>query len=460
MSSTKQCVAARGLVCAWLAVWLTVLSAGRVVAQPPQGPTSQPVVAAEIVQRNLAMEQTFVGTVVPKRTSQVGSPVEGRVIELCVEEGDHVAKGARLAQLRTESLEIELASAKAELELLQRELERLKVAGPKEIAQAEARRLAAEALKKYTESRRQRGKSLSTERVISVDELAELDSAAVAALNVYEERSTGWELAVATWPIDVASAEAKIRVQLETIRGLEDDIAEHTILAPFDGYVAEEHTEIGQWIAKGGPVAEVVELVEVDIELPVLETYVWRLQVRTKEQPGTKTLAVQIEALPGEVFEGEVVSIVPQANLSARTFPVNVRLTNRSGPNGVLLKPGMFARVTLPVQEVPDAVLVPKDALVLGQGTKTIWVIRPAKDFKQSGLGAAAPVAVTTGESTGEWIQVRPLAPEGKALLQPGGLVIVEGNERVKPKLPVRVIKTLRYAEQKTHPPGHTGADR
>jgi len=468
MPSTKRCVAVRGAshawlgtLCAWLTVCLAVFSTGRAVAQkPPQGPVSQSVVAAEIVRRDLPIKQTFVGTVVPRRVSQVGSPVEGRVIELSCEEGDYVAKGAKLAQLRTESLEIDLASANAELELLQRELERLKGAGPKEIAQAEARKLAAEALKKLTDSRRERGRSLSTDGVISVDELAELDSMAVGALKVYEERTTGWELAKATLPIDVVRAEAKIRVQRETIRGLEDDIAEHTILAPFDGYVAEEHTEIGQWIAEGGLVAEVVELVEVDVELPVLETFVSQLRVRTKEQAGTGTVAVEIEALPRETFEGDVVSIVPKANLSARTFPVNVRLTNRSGPHGVLLMPGMFARVTLPLSTIPDALLVPKDALVLGQGTKTIWTIQPAKDFKQSGVGSAAPVSVVTGESSDAWIQVRPFTPEGKALLRPGGLVIVEGNERVKPTLPVRVIETLRYSEQATSPPGRTGPAR
>lgn len=466
MPSTKRCVAVRGachawlgFCCAWLAVWLNVLSTGRAVAQgPPQGPVSQPVVAAEIVRRDLPIKQTFVGTVVPRRVSQVGSPVEGRVIELSCEEGDYVTKGSKLAQLRTESLEIDLASANAELELLQAELERLEVAGPEEIKQAKARITAAEALMALTKSRRDRGANLST--VISKDELDELASAFLGASSVLEERTIGWELAKATLPIDVTSAKAKVRMQEEKIRGLKDDIAEHTTLAPFDGYVAEEHTEVGQWIAKGGLVAEVVEVVEVDVELPVLETYVAQLRVRTKERAGTGTLAVEIEALPGETFEGDVVSIVPKANLSARTFPVNVRLKNRSGPNGVLLRPGMFARVTLPLSTIPDAVLVPKDALVLGQGTKTIWTIQPKSDFEKSRVGSAAPVSVATGESSDEWIQVRPLAPEGKALLQPGGLVIVEGNERVEPTLPVRVIETLRYSEQETSPSGHGGPDR
>ncbi|OHB81865.1 MAG: hypothetical protein A2V98_04350, partial [Planctomycetes bacterium RBG_16_64_12] len=438
MPSTEPWIAVRavagawfGFCCRWSAVWLIVLCACEAVAQgPPGAPPSQPVVAAEIVQRSLAIDQTFVGTVVAKRTSQVGSPVEGRVIDLLVEEGEPVQQGDKLAQLRTESLEIELAAAQAELGLLKQELERFEVAGPKEIAQAKARMLAAEALKGLTKARVDRSEPLLASRAISKDDLEEMVSAATGALQVHEERTVGWELAVATLPMDIAQAQSKIQVQEETIRLLEDDIAEHTILAPFDGYVSQEHTEVGQWIAKGGLVVEVVELGEVDVQLPVLETYVSQLRVRAKDRPGTTTRRVEIGALPGVEFQGEVVAIVPKADLNARTFPVNVRVTNRMGPNGVLLKPGMFARVTLPVLEIPDAVLVPKDALVLGEGSKIVWAVLPEADFKRSGQGRAVPIPVTTGESDKGWIQVGPLGQDGQNLLRPGGLVVVEGNER------------------------------
>lgn len=429
--------------------WLTVLPAGRAVAQgPPGGLRSQPVVAAEIVRQPLALEQTFVGTVVPKRISLVGSTVEARVIELFVEEGDHVKKGDKLAQLRTESLKIELAAAEAELQLLEHELERLKVAGPKEIEQAKARMAAAEALKDFTRARADRSTPLLANRTIAKDDLEEILSTATGALEIHKERTAGWELAEATYPIDVARAESKIEVQEDKIRGLKDDIAEHTILAPFDGYVSEEHTEVGQWIAKGGLVFEVVELAEVDIELPVLETYVPRLRVRTKDQPGTKTLHVEIGALPGFDLEGEVVSIVPKADLSARTFPVSVRVPNPPvGPDDVLLKPGMFARVTLPLGELPGVVLVPKDALVLHEdGTKEVWVIRPEADYKQSRLGRAVKIRVALGESDEGWIQVQRFDADQPDLLRPGELVVVEGNERVNPKLPVGVVKTLTYS--------------
>jgi len=47
-----------------------------------------PVSVAPVVEREIAAGQTFVGTVRPVRRSTIGSAVDGRVIEVMVEEGD------------------------------------------------------------------------------------------------------------------------------------------------------------------------------------------------------------------------------------------------------------------------------------------------------------------------------------------------------------------------------------
>ncbi len=416
------------------------------------GPPSQPVKAAEIYQHRLKVERAFVGTVIPTRVSQVSSTVQSRVIEMFVEAGDRVKKGDKLAQLRTRTFQIELEVAKAELKLLDHELRRLNVALPKELKQAQARMMAAEALKDFTKARLGRNQTLSSDHVISKDALDEIISTTTGALKLFEERTIGWELAEATMPIDINRAEARLKVQEEKIARLEDDIAEHTILAPFDGYVTKEYTEVGQWIAMGDPVVEVIEVnkdSEVEIQIPVSESYISHLKVRSSaDQAGTETIRVEVQALPGVEFQGEVVDIVPQADLNARTFPVNVRLINRQGPNGMLLKPGMMARVTLPVTEIRDAMLVPKDALVLEEGKVTrVWVIRKGPDFDKTKVGQAVPVPVSLGEPDGDWIQVRPLDANTRELLQPGGIVIIEGNERINPTLPARAVKTVKYGE-------------
>jgi RND family efflux transporter MFP subunit len=426
------------------------LAGDRATAQGPPGePPPAPVVVAEVHRCDVPVGPTFVGTVKPKRTSLVGSQVEGRVVELLVDEGQHVAQLQPLAKLRTESLDIELAAARAELKLLELESEQLKISQPMEIEQAEARMLAAEALHKFAEHRLKRNQDLSKDNanIITEDVLEELSSAADAGQNVLQERTTGWKLTQAVSPKQIAKAEARIHVQRKNIRKLQDDIAQHTILAPFDGYVTRKHTEVGQWIAKGGPIVDVVELSEVDVEVPVLETYVRNLRARNDDKPGTGTVArqIRVDALPGETFSGEVVAVVPEADVRSRSFPVKVRVTNRPGkkaPESVMLKPGMFVRVDLPLG-LENSMLVPKDAVVLGGPSPMVWLVRRQSEGKLSGLATVSPVPVELGIAMEDWIEVA-------GPLEAGQEVVVEGNERIKPGAPVRVIKAINFDDRRS----------
>jgi multidrug efflux pump subunit AcrA (membrane-fusion protein) len=134
------------------------------------------------------------------------------------------------------------------------------------------------------------------------------------------------------------------------------------------------------------------------------------------------TVAVEVPAIKDRRFTGQVVAIVPQADVQARTFPVKVRVQNDTTDEGPLLKSGMYARVMLPTGSQRNAMLVPKDALVLGGPQPIVYTVESA-DGKQ---GTASPVPVQIGVAEGSLIQVT-------GPLQPGQLVVVQGNERLMP---------------------------
>ncbi len=394
------------------------------------------VVAKQVQQRDVVIQHTFVGTVAPTRTSLVGSPVEGQVIAFHVREGDYVKRGDKLAQLRPKKLEIQLAGAEAELALLQNQLEDLRVALPIEIERAKSRKEAAEALQQFASEQYDRVKNLGSSSPVTSAELDELRSAADSAIHIFDERAGALQLAEQTGPAKIAQAAARIKVQEETINELRDVIDQHTIVAPFDGYITKEQTEIGQWVTKGGPIVEMVELNEVDIIIPVLETRISELRVRTESAVGTQTTAIAVEALRNESFQGEVIAIVPKADFQSRTFPVKVRVQNRRSAhtNTVMLKPGMFARVTIPVRTIKNAVMIPKDALVLDRRSPTVWRINSPHDAntaRGSDIRSHA-VVIDPDISVEDWVQlVGPVAADGSLPLQAGDLVITEGNERV-----------------------------
>jgi len=398
---------------------------------------------AEVLQREVSRGHTFVGTVMPKRQSTVGSAVGDRVEEFLVDEGDEVDQGQPLARLRTRDLEIELTGAEAELELRQQELAELENGSrPEEIEQAKARVLAAEALKKYTAARLRRSESLYARNATSEDELQEVRSAAQGAEQRYLEAKAAWDLAVAGPRKEkIAQARARVQVQREVVNHLRDEIEEHTIRAPFHGYVTDEFTEVGQWIALGAPVVEIVDVDTVEIEIPVLERYISRVRVGMPAR-------VTLDARPTRQWTAEVAAVVPKADRRSRSFPVKVALKNTSEGGGPVFQPGMFARVALSVGSAEPVLLVPKDAVVLGGRSPTVFVPEAA-DKSPGGPPAQGPPPSAAGGGPAHIARAVPVelgaAVEGmievRGALKPGDPVVVVGNERVTPGGPLIVVE-------------------
>lgn len=383
-----------------------------------------PVRAAAAVAREVAAGQTFVATVRPLRRAVVGSAVAGRVVELLAEEGERVEESQQLAQLLTKTIELELQAAEATLELRRQQLAELENGSrPGEIAQAKAKMLAAEATMQYRAARRRRLEDLRrNSRAITEDEIdAAIAEAAASEQNYYDQQSA-YDLAVEGARTErIAQATAQVAMQAAEVERIKDRIKKYTIRSRFAGYVVEEFVEAGAWVQTGDPVMEVVALDEVEVVAYVTESHVPNVRLGSE-------VRVEAPALPDRIFTGEVAAIIPQADTQARTFPVKIRVKNEIGPAGPLIKAGMVARVALPTGRPQEAVLVPKDALVLGGAQPVVYVVVGTGDAQ-----TVQPRPVRLGVAAGGSIQV-----EGE--IEAGALVVIEGNERLRPGQAVRVL--------------------
>jgi RND family efflux transporter MFP subunit len=142
---------------------------------------------------------------------------------------------------------------------------------------------------------------------------------------------------------------------------------------------------------------------------------------------------VEITSLRSENFVGQVVEIVPQADLRTRNFPVRVRLPNKLVEGRPQIKAGMFARATLSVGDIANAVLVPKDAIVLGGPSPMVFVADLAGQGNVP-TAKARPVPVQLGTAWEGYLQV-------KGELKPGESVVVQGNERLRPGQSIVVVR-------------------
>jgi RND family efflux transporter MFP subunit len=407
---------------------LSAIVAAEGLAQGP--PRASLVVVLPVVEREVAVGQTFVGTVMPSKRATIGSAVDGRVIEFPLNEGDRVARGQPLAQLMTDTIKLEVQAAEAELELRRQALAELENGTrPEELEQAKARMASAEARKKYMKARWDRSQKLYNEsRRISEEELDEAVSSGIEAEQAYLEAKAAYDLAVAGPRKEViAQARAQVAMQEATVERLKDQLTKHTIVSRFDGYVTAEHSEVGQWVKQGDLVADVVALDEVEIVAYVVEQHVPHVRVGIQ-------VVVEVPAIPGQRFAGVVAEVVPQADVQSRTFPVKIRVVNQFTDDVPLLKAGMYARVLLPTGEKQMAVLVPKDALVLGGPQPMIYVVEGAA--ADGTAGKAVPVPVEIGVADGPLIQIT-------APVKAGQLVVVQGNERLRPGQDVAIQRTI-----------------
>jgi multidrug efflux pump subunit AcrA (membrane-fusion protein) len=411
-----------------LLILLTAISAAH--AQAPKGKSGAPPAPKVLVTParadTIAEPRTFVGTVKPIRHSLVGSAAAGRVEEYPINEGDAVKAGQPIAQLRRGIIKAEVDAARATLTMRQAELSEMEKSHQDEIDQEQAKLANAQAELAFRQTKMLRSRSLGTS---IAKELYEEDAAAAqkADASVHEHQAALRMLTQGPRQLKTEQARARMTGAQAELSRLEEQFDRHTMKAPFDGWVSAEHTEIGQWVMQGDPVAEIVELHAVDIEIAVVEDFVGNLHTAVEG-------LVEIPALGQERFVGRVAAINPQADPRAHTFPVKVRVANRIDNDQPLLKSGMFARVTLAVGKPTPCVLVPKDAVVLGGPTPIVLVAASTGDKT-----TVRPVPITLGPQQGAWI-----AAIGD--MKEGDLVIVEGNERVRPGQDIRTeLKDVAY---------------
>ncbi len=113
-----------------------------------------------------------------------------------------------------------------------------------------------------------------------------------------------------------------------------------SIRSPYGGTVIERIATEGAYLATGGPLYRLAELDTLWVQLDAYESDLSQVSVG---QP----VELRIDALEGEVFEGEVTFIDPTVDPTRRTVRVRVEVENAKGR----LKPGMFAEATLQARE-------------------------------------------------------------------------------------------------------------
>lgn len=192
------------------------------------------------------------------------------------------------------------------------------------------------------------------------------------------------------------------------LEALEQRLARATIRAPFDGVVEARPVELGSMVSPGTPVARVVSLNPVKVVSGVPERF-------APDVARGARVTVTFDIFPGGEYAGQVSFVGSTVNPQNRTFPVELTLPNP----GSRFKPEMVANVMVVRREIPEAIVVPQDALVRVADGFVVFVV------EGEGAGAVARVRpVTTGGSQ----QNRVVVTAG---LEAGERLVVVGQQQV-----------------------------
>ena len=308
------------------------------------------------------------GTVTARHQAQLSPRIAGLVSQLNVDAGKRVAKGDVLLELDPKLAQLALAVLQAELT-------------QGKLQQADADRL--------------------------VQDIVELTKIGAFPKSEAETRQAHSKLA--------ASRLLQIEARVDEQRELMD---RHKVLAPFAGVISQRFTDVGEWVATGTPVLELVGTDDVWFDLQVPQEELARIA-------GAKTTTVTLDAWTRTPLMARIDVQVPVKNPISRTFLVRLKMDDDAQQ---LAAPGMSGTAEIAYQLVDGAsVRIPRDAVVrYPDGTARVWIIED-----RDGIPIAMPRTVTTAGALGEWTEV----VKG---LTGGEQVVLRGNEGLKEGQAVR----------------------
>lgn len=383
---------------------------------PPRPPFVLPVTTTTLESGRLLPEVALTGTVRAAQRAELSFEVAGTLVELGAEEAGEVAAGALIARLDARDEELEVASARAALELARRELD-LSEAGerPEEIRRLAAVLAAARAEEVLARSEVERGEKLLADRVLSQSE----QDRRLAVLSVAEKRRVASEeeharALAGTRDEDLAIARARVTQAEARVATAEHALEKTRLVAPWAGTVVRRFVSAGDYVASGAPVFELVDLAHLEVHVDVPGRLAGELGAHARARlarPG------------GEPLETEVDALVPAADEAARSFRAILRLT---GDERGSLKPGQFLDVTMLLTPLEGVLLAPADAVL--SGDQGAYVVRAAQAAQGGGTQAELVPVRVLAQHDGKVALAAVAAP-----LAAGDALVVTGADNAFP---------------------------
>lgn len=256
-----------------------------------------------------------IGTLNPYEEVIVSAEIEGIIKEIKVEEGSTVYKGMLLATISDIDYDLDVKRSEAALKQ-------------------------AEATFANTKLEFQRKNSLYKEQLITQQQLDDVTT----------------RLSLSEAEVEKAKASLSLAKQ---------KLLKTKIFSPIDGFIKEKKTSIGSYVRNGSNLFVVIKNNPLKLNFTISEKDIYKIK---KGQD----LIFKVDAFGEREFKGKVNTIYPSLEEKTRSLQIEALTQNNDG----LLKPGLFAKVTLYTGEAREMVLIPAISVIYEGEKVTAFVVQ------------------------------------------------------------------------------------
>ena len=388
----------------WLKVLLCLMAAMALAscksdyqASQRQGVRPGDAKAARQVKTTAVAETPFGETVTANGTlaafdqTTLSVKVPGRLGSISVDLGSVVKRGQVIAQISPEDYSLRVQQAQAALAQARVRLG-LSPDGNDDAIDPEKTSTIRQARAVYDEARfnRDRAAKLVEQGVIAKAEFDSVNSAFKVAEGRYQD---AYE--------EVRNRQGVLAQRKSELALAQQQLKDTSVVAPLDGVVQEKRASVGEYLAAGAPVVNVVRMdpLRLRAEIPERES-------RTVHAGQDVRVTVEGDA---NVYLGKIMRLSPVIAEQNRVLMVEADVRN----NGTL-RPGSFAHAEIVTNDAKMAVTVPNNAIVTFAGIDKVIVVQNGKALERP---------ITTGRRSPEFTEIVNGVNVGeKVVIDPGNL--------------------------------------
>lgn len=359
------------------------------------------VQAGRVLRQDLTQTVTANGEIKPKKYVNISSNMMGRIVQMPVKEGDHVAEDALLIRLESIQTEAEVRAAEANVEAAQAELEGMSASirsSEASINSARAELARSEADFNRAQQNFSRAERMNKDGLISKEQFdrtkAEFDIAS-AQINASRARLAQTEAQAAQALKQKDGVALRITQQRSALTRARDQFSKTTIRSPLEGIITYLPVNVGEIAIVGvqnQPGTVLMTIADMSIitaEVKVDETDI--VSVRIGQEAEIKVDALGERVLMGHVSEvgnsaltrSGAAATTASSSQEAKDFKVVITLDNPPAE----LRPGLSCTATIVTAKRERILTVPIQALTVREFEA------PASETSQGGSGVALAAA-------------------------------------------------------------------